>query len=242
VDAGGAWNGGDAAKSVVLPYLRKRGGEIVLLATSHPHADHIGGAPRVIRSVHVDAVWDGGYVAPSSFYRDMLAAASESHTPWRHVSVGDSVTIDGVSFVVLAPDATWMQTLHDPNAASLVLRVSFGRASILLTGDAEAAEEDWLLKNESDRLRSDVLKVGHHGSSTSSTPPFIDAVHPRLALVSVGTGNTYGHPSNDVLRRFEAHGAHVLRTDDEGTIVVSTDGGTLTVRANGEKWHYSLAR
>ncbi len=241
VDAGGAWNGGDAAKSVVLPYLRQRGGEIVLLATSHPHADHIGGAPRLLRSEHVGAVWDGGYVAPSTFYHDVLDAARSEHTPWRHVSVGDSVSIDGVSFVVLAPDSTWMQSLRDPNAASLILRVSFGSAAFLLTGDAEAGEEEWVLQHQRERLDADVLKVGHHGSATSSTEPFLEAVHPRVALVSVGASNTYGHPSADVLRRIEAQGAHVLRTDDEGTIVVSTDGVTLLVKANGAKWQYSAA-
>lgn len=242
VDAGGVGRSGDAAKSVVLPYLRQRGGDIVLLATSHPHADHIGGAPRVLRSEHVGGVWDGGYVAPSTFYRDVLDAARSQHTPWHHVSVGDSVSLDGVSFVVLAPDTTWMQSLRDPNAASLILRVSFGNASFLLTGDAEAGEEEWLMQHQRERLKADVLKVGHHGSSTSSTEPFIAAVHPRVALVSVGAGNSYGHPSVEVLRRFEAQGAHVLRTDDEGTIVVSTDGVKLTVRANGEQWEYSTAR
>jgi competence protein ComEC len=174
VDAGGVWGGGDAARRVVLPYLRRRGGDVVLLATTHPHADHIGGAPRVIRSVRVDAVWDGGYVAPSSNYRDVLTAAQESRTPWRRVSVGDSVNIDGVSFVVLAPETSWIETLRDPNAASLVLRVSFGRASFLLTGDggmvARAPGRPAACRRSQGRTprKRHQLDAGIHRSRTSS--------------------------------------------------------------------------
>lgn len=210
------------------------------LATSHPHADHIGGVPTLVRALHIGAVWDGAYVAPSTYYRDVLEAARQTHTPWRHVAVGDSVDIDGASFVVLAPDSLWMRSLRDPNAASVVLRVTYGRATFLLTGDAEHDEEEWLLTNQRERLRADVLKVGHHGSTTSSTPAFIEAVRPRVALVSVGVGNTYGHPSEEVLQRFEAQGAQVLRTDDVGSIVVSTDGKRLSVHAGGETWQYSI--
>ena len=242
VDAGGAWTGGDAARSVVLPYLRRRGGSVALLATTHPHADHIGGATRLIRTADVATVWDGGYVSPSPMYREMLAAARQERTPWRRVAAGDSTSIDGVSLLVLAPDSAWLAGLSDPNEGSLILRVAFGEASFLLTGDAESGEEGWLLEHQRDRLRADVLKVGHHGSATSSTADFIAAVRPRVALVSVGAGNTYGHPSEDVLRRMEAEGAHLLRTDDEGTIVVSTNGVTIDVRANGATWRYSAGR
>jgi competence protein ComEC len=106
----------------------------------------------------------------------------------------------------------------------------------LLTGDAEAPEEAWLIAHAGAELHADVLKVGHHGSSTSSSADFLDAVNPRVALVSVGAGNAYGHPSSEVMRSLVERGATVLRTDQLGTVVVRTDGRTLRVEAAGRDW------
>jgi competence protein ComEC len=136
----------------------------------------------------------------------------------------------------LAPDSAWTTSLTDPNLASTVALVQVDRVRFLLVGDAEAAEEDWLLAQGPELLRADVLKVGHHGSATSSSDAFLDAVHPRLALVSVGAGNTYGHPSAEVLRALSARSAQVLRTDRAGTVVIRTDGLRLFVSAAGETW------
>ena len=105
-----------------------------------------------------------------------------------------------------------------------------------MTGDAEAGEEQWLLDRGMEQLRADVLKVGHHGSTTSTTPEFLAAVQPRVALISVGVANTYGHPSHDVVRALMDAGAQVLRTDQLGTVVVRTDGRSLTVEAGGRLW------
>jgi competence protein ComEC len=105
-----------------------------------------------------------------------------------------------------------------------------------MTGDAEAGEEEWMLARDAPALRADVLKVGHHGSSTSSTPAFLDAVQPKLALISVGAENTYGHPSPAVVRSLVARGVQVLRTDHVGTVVVRTDGRSLDVEAGGARW------
>jgi competence protein ComEC len=106
----------------------------------------------------------------------------------------------------------------------------------LFTGDAEAAEEEWLLARDPAALAADVLKVGHHGSSTSTTAPFLAAVRPRLALVSVGAHNAYGHPSPEVMQSLRDSGVQVLRTDRVGTIVVSTDGRRLQVETRDERW------
>jgi competence protein ComEC len=102
---------------------------------------------------------------------------------------------------------------------------------MLMMGDAEREEEQWLLEHAAERLRADVLKVGHHGSSTSSTPEFLDAVRPRIALVSVGAGNTYGHPSPTVMASLTERGAEVVRTDRMGTVIVETDGRMVRLRA-----------
>lgn len=236
VDAGGGWRGGDAASSIVWPYLRRFGGRVTYLSMSHPHLDHIGGVATLVERAAPDTVWDGAYVSFSSTYADVLRAVRTSARTWRRVAAGDSVNFDGVQVYVLAPDSAWMAGLSDPNEASVVLRITYGHVRMLLMGDAEAGEEGWLLARYGDALRADVLKVGHHGSSTSSTSPFLDAVHPDVALVSVGAGNSYHHPSQEVLQALDERGAHLLRTDDDGTIVVSTDGEDLEVRANGARW------
>jgi competence protein ComEC len=106
----------------------------------------------------------------------------------------------------------------------------------LLVGDAERAEEDWLLAQHRDELRADVLKVGHHGSATSSSDSFLAAVHPDVAIISVGLGNKYGHPSPDVLRALSLVGADILRTDEAGTVIVRTDGKHIEIEAGGERW------
>lgn len=242
VDAGWGGRGGDAAATVIWPYLRRFGGDVVYLALSHPHLDHIGGAATLIARAGADTIWDGAYVSGSGVYRAMLRSARDHRRAWRRVAAGDSVRLDGVTVSVLAPDSAWLAGLDDPNEASVVLRVTYGARRFLLTGDAEAGEEGWLVTRYGDALRADVLKVAHHGSATSSTPAFLDAVQPRVALISVGAGNSYGHPSPRVLQALDARGVHLLRTDDDGTIVVSTDGTDLEVRADGARWEYQRSR
>jgi competence protein ComEC len=152
------------------------------------------------------------------------------------VHPADSLVLDEATVTFLAPDSVWVESQRDPNLASSVVRIRVGAVSLLLTGDAEAGEEDWLLEHQPQLLRADVLKVAHHGSSTSSTHAFLDAVRPRLAVVSVGAGNMYHHPSASVLQSLAAHGATTLRTDLHGTIIVRTDGRRIEVEAGGERW------
>jgi competence protein ComEC len=126
--------------------------------------------------------------------------------------------------------------LKDPNLASTIAVARFGMVRFLLVGDAELAEEEWLLEHHRDELRANVLKVAHHGSSTSSSDAFLAAVQPDVAVISVGAGNTYGHPSADVLRALARVGAEVLRTDEAGTVIVRTDGTRIEIEAGGDKW------
>lgn len=235
-DAGREWTGGDAGRSTVIPYLRRRGGEVMLFVLSHPHADHVGGGASVIAALHPAAYWDGAYAGTSPPYRASLIAARDRHVMWKRVHPGDSLVVDGVRLHVLAPDSAWMIGLKDPNAGSVVVLAEYGAVRMLLMGDAERGEEERLIDAYGSELHADVLKVGHHGSSTSSTEPFLALVRPRVALISVGAGNTYGHPSATVLRSLTAAGAAVMRTDLEGSIVCRTDGRTLEIEEGGDRW------
>lgn len=237
VDAGRDWRGGDAGRRDVVPYLAARGGSLTAFVLSHPHADHVGGAASTLQALRPSWYFDPGYAGGSAPYRASLLAAERTRTRWRRVRPADSLVLDEATITFLAPDSAWAESQRDPNLASSVVRVRVGAVIFLLTGDAEAGEERWLLKHQLGLLRADVLKVAHHGSSTSSTPQFLHAVRPRLAIVSVGAGNMYRHPSAAVMQSLAAHGAVTLRTDLHGTIIVRTDGRRIEVEAGGERWN-----
>jgi competence protein ComEC len=235
-DAGRDWRSGDAGRRDVVPYIARRRGDLAGFILSHPHSDHVGGAASVIQALRPLWYVDPGYAGGTASYRASLVAARNARTAWRRVRPGDSLTIDEATITFLAPDSAWADSLRDPNDASTVARVRVGGITMLLAGDAERDEEDWLLRHQRALLDVDVLKVAHHGSSTSSTKDFLQAVTPRLALVSVGAGNIYRHPSDAVVRALAAHGAVVMRTDRHGSIVVRTDGSMIEVEAHGERW------
>jgi competence protein ComEC len=231
VDAGRSWDGGDAGKRTVVPYLAHRGGRVALFVLSHPHADHVGGAASLFDALPPGAFLDPGYVGTTPPYLAALAAARRDAIPWHRVHPGDSLVVDEVVVTLLAPDSAWASTLTDPNLASTVATVRIGDVRVLFTGDAEGPEEDWLLAHDAERLAADVLKVGHHGSRTSTTPAFLAAVHPRVALVSVGAQNSYGHPSAEIMDALARSGALVLRSDQLGSVVVRTDGHSMDVES-----------
>ena len=238
VDAGRAWTGGDAGRSVIIPYVKKRGGELGAFILSHPHLDHVGGAVTVLRALHPHAYWDAAFAGGNAAYRTSLDVAAHEKIAWQRVHPGDSVSIDGVMLSFLAPDSSWTAALSDANEASTVVLVRYGLVRFLLTGDAEQGEEQWLL-DKAAPIRADVLKVGHHGSSTSSGDAFIRKVCPAVALISVGAINSYGHPSGDVIAALQKIGARVFRTDREGTIVVSSDGTRIEVQSAETHWEFS---
>jgi competence protein ComEC len=236
VDAGRAWASGDAGKSTIVPYIGRRGGVLDMFVLTHPHTDHVGGAATVLRALHPSTFVDGGFPGPATAYRDALATARATRIRWTRAHPGDSAFVDGVTIRFLAPDSALTAALVDPNLASVVTLVEVGDVRMLLMGDAERPEEEWLLAHEASALHADILKVAHHGSQTSSTEAFLDAVRPRVALVSVGEGNVYHLPTPSIMRRLAAHRAQVLRTDRLGTVVIRTDGHRIFVNASGDTW------
>lgn len=235
-DAGRDWEGGDEGRRTAVPYIARRGGTLHAFVLSHPHSDHVGGAASVIDALRPAVFVDPGYAGSSLAYRASLEAARARGVRWMRVRPGDSLVVDEAVITFLAPAPGWADTLADPNDASTVARIRVGAVTMLMTGDAEREEEEWLLANRAGELRSDVLKVAHHGSHTSSTGAFLDAVRPRVALIPVGAGNLYGHPSPVILRRLAARGVVVLRTDRHGPVITRTDGRAVEVEAMGERW------
>jgi competence protein ComEC len=229
-DAGRVWQGGDAGRRTVVPYIAHRGGRVEAFVLSHPHADHVGGAASVLEGLAPLRYIDAAFVTSNESYRASLIAARDKHVGWARARPGDSLVVDEATIVFLAPDSAFAVSLPDPNNASTVALIRVGDVRMLMMGDAEREEEEWLLDHEMELLPADVLKVGHHGSATSSTARFLDAVRPRIGLVSVGAGNTYGHPSMKVMADLAERGVEVARTDLRGTIIVETDGRVVRLR------------
>ncbi len=237
VDAGRRWDGGDAGRRTVVPYVRRLGGPVAAFVLSHAHDDHVGGAASIVAALSPARWWEPAFVTTSAAYRQALVEVQQRQVTWRRARPGDRWQLDNVEFSVLAPDSAWTASQTDANETSVVLRVAYGRVVFLLTGDAEREEEHWMLQHTSpEMLRADVLKLGHHGSKTSSTPEFVEAVQPRVGVASVGTANRYGHPSPETLETFANRGIPIIRTDLEGTVVFFTDGARLGVRAAGDVW------
>lgn len=242
IDAGPRTSSGDAARRVIIPYIRRIGGPVALFVLSHAHDDHSGGASTLVNALAPLRWWEPAFVSTSAGYRDALEAVSKSGTLWERVTPGRTLELDGVVLKVLAPDSAWTARQQNANETSVVLRVGYGAHHFLFTGDAEAEEEEWLRQRWTvDELGADVLKVGHHGSRSSSSPELLDAVRPRLAVVSLGSGNRYGHPATETVGEFLERGVPLLRTDRDGTIVVRSDGRRLEVESGGERWELSDA-
>jgi competence protein ComEC len=216
---------GDA---VVSEYLWWRGlSRVDYVLATHADADHIDGLNAVVKNFDVGAALVARAPTDDPEFVRFDATAHDAEVPVYLVGRGDRLRFGAVTVDVLwPPPAPGDADLPSGNNDSIVLRLSFGRRTILLTGDAEAGAERALV-SAGDRLRCDALKVAHHGSRTSSTEPFVAAARPALAVVSVGQDSPYGHPSGEVLARWRAAGALVLTTGERGTITISTDGEDL---------------
>ena len=211
---------------VIEPFLRSRGiHRIDFLLLTHPHPDHVGGAPALISEFSPGTVVDNGFRPDHPLVRRYREAAEERGIPVRTTRQGTRLKWrDGVSLAVLAPAQAGPP--GGTNNTSIVLRVEYGKRALLLAADAQADSERQMLES-GQPLSADVLKVGHHGSSASTTEPFVKAVSPKLAVISVDSGNANGYPTEQTLKRLTAAGAQVLRTDRHGHITVLTDGENL---------------
>ncbi len=232
VDAGGSREARfDPGERRVAPELWSRGvRRIDAVLASHLHPDHVGGIPYLLRAFRVAEVWEGPAPLGDGSWRALQPLLARSGVTRRTLAAGMAVDWDGVRLSVLGPPRPERPPLATRNEDSLVVDVAYGEVHLLLTGDVGGEAERALRPGP-----AQVLKVAHHGSRGSSTPAFLAAVRPRLALVSAGARNPFGNPHPEVLERCLRAGALVLRTDRDGTIEVATDGRRLWVRTAGEE-------
>ncbi|HEY6343272.1 MAG TPA: DNA internalization-related competence protein ComEC/Rec2 [Bryobacteraceae bacterium] len=211
----------DMGEDVVSPYLWNRGiRNLDVVVETHAHVDHIGGLPAVLDNFHPRELWTGANAAP-----ELNRRAQRLGIQVMDRRAGEQFDFSGAHIEILSPPPDYLVEKVGNND-SLAFRVSYGSRSILLTGDMERPMEGLLLTDGAD-LHSDVLKVGHHGSRTSTILPFLEAVAPSVAVISAGYENSFGHPHPDVVRRLAQRHITILRTDQDGLVSVSTDGRRL---------------
>lgn len=230
---GGSWvvidTGPPPGDRLVQDLLRIGVSRIDLLVLSHPDLDHIGGAMELMSAIPVSAVLDPLSVRGGA-YRELTGLAEEKRVDWRGGRAGDVFAIDELQLAVISPGAT--QGAHSVNDRSLVLLADIDGYRALFTGDISVEVENELMGRLSD---VDLLKVGHHGSRTSTGAPFVERISPETAVIQVGRWNRFGHPDPGVVTRLQNAGADVLRTDRDGRVSLTVRGGRLVrvIRARG---------
>jgi competence protein ComEC len=220
----------DVGEEVVSPYLwTRRLRHLDVLVLSHAHSDHMGGMPAVMRNFRPRELWVS--IDPNSeAYRALLVEAKDLGVNVHHFYAGEQFLWGGTEVAILAPETGYSNPREPVNNDSLVMRMQYGKSSVLLEGDAEAPSERTMLA----RGRVEpvtLLKIGHHGSRTSTTQEFLNAAAPKDAVVSVGRGNTFGHPRYEVIERIAAARTKLYRTDEFGltTFLLGRDGGIQEV-------------
>jgi competence protein ComEC len=226
----------DPGKAVVLPVLRaRRRHRVDIVVLSHPHPDHFTGLASALEDLEVGELWDTGQgeaEGAGPVYAELVRSLRARGVPIRHPDelCGMDRHFDGATLRVLAPCPSF--TPHrGANDNSIVISIEYGARRFLFTGDAEQEEESELLRKHPDDLRADYLKVGHHGSRTSTSEAFLSAVAPALATLSCGVRNRFGHPHVATVERLAAHGVEALRLDRSGSVIITTDGQSLSARA-----------
>lgn len=220
--------GPHAAGPTVASYLRSQGvNTIDVLVSTHPHEDHIGGLLTVLNEFPVKQVVDSGQTTSSQTYESYLTLIDQKNIPYRVGGRGQTIDlIPSLGIQILSPPSGSINN-DDLNQNSIVLKVTHGNVKFLFMGDAGSDAENSIMSSSHD-LKSDAFKVAHHGSKYASSSTFLSNVNPGISVIEVGH-NSYGHPAPETLNRLAAIGSTVYRTDNNGNIVITSDGSTYTV-------------
>ena len=220
----------DAGPKTVVPFLHTKGiNSLDMVVLTHPHDDHAGGLPAVLQEIKVKEVLDTALPYESYAYRNFLRLINENRIKYNIAKAGQFIDLGDVKASILGPPEQFIEgTLSDPNNNSIVIRLVYGKTSFMLTGDLAFEGEKEIMDKGYD-IKSDVLKIGHHGSATSTSDEFLDEVRPKVAVISVGKYNKFGHPSHKTLDRLSERGIRIFRTDEDGAVFVRSDGRRVEV-------------
>ncbi|MFZ3578974.1 S-layer homology domain-containing protein [Virgibacillus sp. DJP39] len=215
-----------SAGEKIVDYLAKSGiTSIDLLVATHPDADHIGGLIDVLEKVEVKRVLDSGKSHTTDTYLEYLNLIDQKNIPFDTAEVGSTIDLDADLEILIV---SGINSSNDPNESSIVLKLSHGTVDFLLTGDASSENEETMIQNFA--VDAEILKAGHHGSGTSSSQAFLNAVDPEVGILSYGENN-YGHPDEKVVDRLSDSGATLYSTYESGDIAITSTGETYTVSA-----------
>jgi competence protein ComEC len=219
--------GPKSSANKVISYLESLGiNKINIVVSTHPHEDHIGGLISVLNNFTIDNVIDSGMPHTTTTYKNYLNAINSKNINYIVPTLGQEFDLDpNIKMQVLGPITKSTSNL---NNSSIVIKLTYGTTSFLFAGDAQSKEESQIL-SKGYNLTSQVLKVGHHGSSSSSSINFLKAVSPSIAIISCGAGNSYGHPHDITLKNLKNLGVTIYRTDTTGDIIIQSDGGSCSV-------------
>jgi len=210
-------------ESLILSYLQNLGiSHIDLLIATHAHADHITGMDKIIAKYRPKAFIDPGIPHTTATYQRMITTIDKYNINY-YEGISRKINLDSLSLTILPPAIPLIKG-SELNNNSLVVRLDYKDFSCLFTGDIEKEREGQLLTESRSNLNVDILKVGHHGSSSSSSPLFIKSVGPKIAVICCGQGNKYGHPHQETISLLQSLGIEIYRTDLSGTILIKTDG------------------
>lgn len=212
----------------ITGYLEEQGiSKLDILIGTHPHSDHIGGLIDVLRNFKVEKIYLPKVTHTTATFRDLLTAVKSQGLKVSTARAGVEIPLEGVEACFAAPVG---DTYENLNNYSAVLRLVYGNNSFLFTGDAEEESEQEMLLASNRSLQADILKVGHHGSASSTSNAFLNTVAPKYAVIMCETDNDYGHPHKETIEKLNQRGIKIYRTDQDGNIAITSDGNTIKIK------------